>query len=145
MANNTALRSGRERVQYTVAFEVILMAILVPAGALLLDKSIAEVGVLGVILVLKAMVMGLIYNWFFDRFDAKSGRVASDRSTMGRILHAVGFEMSLLITSIPIYMWWFDFSVLQAISTDIVVTTFVVGYTYVFSLVYDRKFPVGSR
>ena len=145
MANNTALRSGRERVQYTVAFEVILMAILVPAGALLLDKSIAEVGVLGVILVLKAMVMGLIYNWFFDRFDAKSGRVASDRSTMGRILHAVGFEMSLLITSIPIYMWWFDFSMLQAISTDIVVTTFVVGYTYVFSLVYDRKFPVGSR
>ncbi|UWQ99044.1 PACE efflux transporter [Rhodobacteraceae bacterium S2214] len=145
MANNTALRSGRERVQYTVAFEVILMAILVPAGALLLDKSIAEVGVLGVILVLKAMVMGLIYNWVFDRFDAKSGRVASDRSTMGRILHAVGFEMSLLITSIPIYMWWFDFSMLQAISTDIVVTTFVVGYTYVFSLVYDRKFPVGSR
>lgn len=145
MANNTALRSGRERVQYTVAFEVILMAILVPAGALLLDKSIAEVGVLGVILVLKAMVMGLIYNWFFDRFDAKSGRVASDRSTMGRILHAVGFEMSLLITSIPIYMWWFDFSMLQAISTDIVVTTFVVGYTCVFSLVYDRKFPVGSR
>lgn len=145
MANNTALRSGRERVQYTVAFEVILMVILVPAGALLLDKSIAEVGVLGVILVLKAMVMGLIYNWVFDRFDAKSGRVASDRSTMGRILHAVGFEMSLLITSIPIYMWWFDFSMLQAISTDIVVTTFVVGYTYVFSLVYDRKFPVGSR
>lgn len=145
MAKPVTLRSGRDRLRYTIMFEVSLMAFLIPAGAAFFGKGLADIGLLGLVLSLKAMLVNLIYNWIFDKFDARNGRVSSDRSPLGRIIHAVGFEVFLLITSLPIYCWWLDLTILQAIMTDIVVTSFVVAYTYAFTLGYDRVFPVVPR
>ena len=142
MSQTVALRSGKDRLRYTLAFEAGLAVILVPAGAAFFEKGIAEIGLLGVVLSLKAVLIGLLYNWVFDRLDARTGRVSSDRSPLGRILHAIGFELSLLTTSLPIYFWWLDLTILEAAMMDAVVTTFVVVYTYVFTLAYDRLFPV---
>ena len=142
MSQTVALRSGKDRLRYTIAFEAGLAAILVPAGAAFFEKGIAEIGLLGVVLSLKAVLIGLLYNWLFDRLDARMGRVSSDRSTLGRALHAIGFELSLVTTSLPIYLWWLNLTLLEAVMMDAVVTTFVVVYTYIFTLAYDRLFPV---
>lgn len=142
MSQSPAMRTGADRLRYTVTFELMLMALLVPAGAAFFDKGWADIGVLGLILSLKAMLMNLVYNWLFDHVDARANRISSDRSTFGRIVHAVGFEISLVITSLPIYVWWLDLTLLEALMTDLVVTSFVVLYTYVFTLGYDRLFPV---
>lgn len=142
MSQNIATRSGKDRLRYTLTFEITLMVFLIPAGAVFFDKGFAEIGILGVILSVKAMIVNFIYNWAFDQIDARAGRVSSDRKTLGRILHASGFEITLLITSMPIYMWWLDLSLTQAFLTDLVVTSFVVLYTYFFTLGYDRMFPV---
>lgn len=138
------MRTGRERIRYTVTFEVVLMAMLIPSGAMFFDRDLLDIGLLGLILLLKAMLLGLGYNWLFDKIDARSGNVASDRSAFRRVLHAIGFEVFLTLTSLPIYMWWLDLGLLKAFSTDLVVTTFVVIYTYLFTLIYDLKYPVGS-
>lgn len=145
MSQPVALRSGKDRLRYTILFEGLLMAVLIPAGAAFFDKGLADIGLLGLVLSLKAMLVGLIYNWFFDRVDARSGRVSSDRSPLGRVVHALGFEGTLLVTSLPIYTWWLGITIVEAVATDIVVTTFVVAYTYVFTLGYDRLFPVHPR
>ncbi|MGI9356527.1 MAG: PACE efflux transporter [Rhizobiaceae bacterium] len=142
MSNTIALRSGKDRLRYTMTFEVSLMAFLVPAGAIFFDKGLADIGLLGLVLSVKAMLVSLLYNWAFDRFDARSGRISSDRSPFGRGAHAVGFELFLLVTSLPIYCWWLNLTISEAVMTDIVVTTFVVAYTYLFTLGYDRVFPV---
>ena len=42
----------------------------------------------------------------------------------------------------PIYMWWLGLTILEAVAMDLVVTSFVVVYTYIFTLGYDRVFPV---
>lgn len=142
MTDQAILRTRRDRLRYTISFEVTLMAMLIPVGAAFFDTSVAEIGLLGVVLSLKAMVLNLVYNWVFDRIDARSGRISSERSHLGRILHAVGFEVSLTFTSLPIYMLWLKIGALEALAADIVVTTFVVGYTYVFTLAYDKAFPL---
>ncbi|UXX84031.1 PACE efflux transporter [Roseovarius pelagicus] len=140
------LRSGRDRLRYTVIFELLLMAMLIPAGAVFFDKPMMDIGVLGAMLSVKAMLLNLVYNWAFDQLDARAGRVSSARSHWGRILHALGFEVSLTITSLPIYVLWLQVSVVDALMADIVITSFVVGYTYVFTLIYDKAFPlVGPR
>jgi uncharacterized membrane protein len=136
------IRSGRDRLRYTLIFEILLMAMLIPAGSLFFDKPFTEIGTLSIALALKATILNLIYNWVFDKFDAKAGRISSNRSTMGRLLHAFGFEASLTITSLPLYVWLINVTVLEALATDIFVTTFVVAYTYVFTLGYDKAFPV---
>ena len=121
------------------------MIFLIPAGAAFFDKGIADIGLLGFVLSLKAMLISLFYNWCYDRLDARGGRISSNRSTFGRILHAVGFEFSLLLTSLPVYCWWLNLTVTEAVMTDLIVTSFVVAYTYVFTLGYDRTFPVMSH
>ncbi len=145
MSQSPAMRTGADRLRYTVVFEMTLLVLLVPAGAAFFDKGWADIGLLGLILSTKAMLVNLIYNWVFDHIDARANRVSSDRSTPGRILHAVGFELSLVITSLPIYVWWLNLTVLEAVLTDLVVTSFVVVYTYLFTLGYDRLFPVVPR
>ena len=142
MSQKVATRSGKDRLRYTLSFEVTLMMVLIPTGAFFFDKDLTEIGILGLVLSLKAMLVNLVYNWAFDHIDARAGRVSSDRKTLGRILHASGFEITLLITSLPIYMWWLDLTLTQAFLTDLVVTSFVVLYTYFFTLGYDRVFPV---
>lgn len=142
MSNNVVQRSGKDRLRYAISFEVLLMMILVPAGAAFFDKPIAEIGVLGAALAGKAMLLNLAYNWVFDQFDARAERISSERSHLGRILHAMGFEITLTITSLPLYVWWLEIGVLDAFLADIFITSFVVGYTYVFTLAYDKAFPL---
>ncbi len=142
MSETVVMRTGRDRLRYTLSFEASLMLILVPVGAAFFDKGLLDIGLLGLVLSLKAMLVGLVYNWLFDRFDARAGRISSDRSTLGRIVHAVGFEATLTITSLPVFIWWLNIGVLEALMTDVAVTSFVVAYTYLFTLAYDRLFPV---
>ena len=142
MSQTTVVRTGKDRLRYTIVFEATLMMALIPAGAAFFGKGLADIGLLGIFLSIKAMLVNLIYNWLFDHVDARANRISSDRSTLGRIVHAVGFESTLLITSLPIYMWWLNLTLLQAFVTDVVVTSFVVVYTYAFTLAYDRLYPV---
>jgi len=142
MPDKTILRTGRDRLRYSISFEVTLMAMLIPVGAVFFDKPLAEIGLLGVVLSLKAMVMHLVYNWVFDRIDARSARISSERSHVMRVVHAIGFEASLTLTSLPILMIWLKIGMYEALAADIVVTTFIVAYTYVFALAYDKAFPV---
>ncbi len=118
------------------------MMFLIPAGAASLEKSLADVGILGLVLSLNTLLVSLIHNWVFDRLDARRGRVSSDRTTVGWILHAIGFELTLLMTSLPIYIWWLDLTLFEAVATELVVTSFLVIYNYFFTLGYDRVFPV---
>ena len=57
----------------------------------------------------------------------------------------MGFELTLLVTSLPIYTWWLGLSIAEAVVTDLVVTSFVIAYTYIFTLGYDQVFPVLPR
>lgn len=145
MAKTVALRSSKDRLRYSLTFEATLLMVLIPAGAVFFDKPISEIGLLGLLLCFKALVVSLAYNWVFDHYEARRGRISSDRTAIGRVLHALGFELTLLVTSLPIYMWWLDLTLLEALTTDVVITSFVVGYTYVFTLGYDRMFPVQPR
>ena len=138
------IRTGKERLKFSCVFELILIALLAPMGAMVLDKQILDVGVLAIVLSLKAMLFNLVYNWFFDRFDVRAGRIPTERNVPRRILQAVGFEVGLMVTSLPIVVWWLGLSILQALVMDIVVTSFVVVYTFVFTWSYDRLYPVAQ-
>jgi len=142
MENVINIRTGKERLKFSCVFELILIALLVPMGAVVLDKQILDVSVLAIALSLKAMLFNLVYNWFFDRFDVRAGRIPTERNVPRRILHALGFEVGLMVTSLPIVVWWLGLSILQALVMDMVVTSFVVVYTFVFTWSYDRLYPV---
>ena len=142
MKEKIVVRTGRDRLRYSLLFELLLMAILAPLGAVIFERHVLDVGLLSVVLSLKAMLVNLIYNWLFDMWDVRAGRVPTERSLIGRILHAVGFECGLVITSLPIVIWWLGLTIIQALIMDVAITSIVVIYTILFSWCYDRAFPV---
>ena len=142
MQNNINIRTGKDRLRYTCLFEFVLILFLAPIGAAVFDRHLFDIGLLSLVLSLKAMLFNLIYNWFFDVRDVRAGRVPTQRSFRGRIVHAVGFEAGLVFTSLPIVMWWLNLTLLQALLMDVVVTSFIVVYTFIFTWGYDLLYPV---
>jgi uncharacterized membrane protein len=137
-------RSGWDRVRYAVLFEAILIVAMGAILAMLSEQSMAETGVLAIILSVIAMIVSVVFNEIYDRVDAHYGRVPTARSFRGRALHAVAFESVLVIVSMPFIMWWMDWGFWETLAFDIAAMAGVVMYTFVFTLAYDKLFPVAQ-
>ena len=111
---------------------------------LLFDRGLLSMGALSICLSLIALAVNLLYNYGFDRFDARHGRIPTERSPGWRIVHALGFEASLVVVNLPVLMWWMGWTLWQALVFDIAAMAGVVVYTYFFTLAYDRVFPVAQ-
>lgn len=144
MAEKIAVRSGWDRLRYTLCFELLLVISLSFALANWFDQGLASVGSLAIILSVKAMTLNYLYNLGFDRFDVSRGRVPTKRTVKWRIIHACGFELTLAFTSLPIVMWWLGIGLWQALLLDLIMMAGVVVYTFVFTLCYDKLFPVAQ-
>ena len=142
MENKIVVRTGRDRLRYTCIFESLLVIILAPVGALVFERHVFDIGLLSLVLSLKAMVLNLVYNGLYDLIDVRAGRVPTERSVLGRVMHAVGFEVFLVLTSLPIVIWWLGLTLWQALLTDVVATSFVVVYTFFFTWGYDLLYPI---
>ncbi|SEG27175.1 PACE efflux transporter [Oceanospirillum linum] len=138
------IRSGLDRVRYVLLFEVLLLLVLAPAIAFVFDKETSDTAALTLVLAAKAMIVNMIYNYFFDKFDAKRGVVPTERTGLQRVFHAMGLEVVLTITSLPIVVWWLDIAIWQALAMDALVMAFIVVYTMGFTWCYDRLFPVAQ-
>lgn len=139
------VRSGWDRIRYAVIFETLLVICFGIALAWQSSFSFLETGPLAVMLSVIAMVVSVIYNDLFDRVDARDGRVPTERALKGRVIHAVGFEFLLVLTSLPIIMWWMSWSWWQALAFDLVAMACVIFYTFLFTLAYDRFFPIAQH
>lgn len=121
---------------------MILVTLFSLGLAKIFDRELLDVGGLAVVMSLVAMAVNLIYNVFYDRIDVAAGRIPTERSTIGRLLHAVLFEVCLLVMFIPLTMSWLKLSVLEALLMNTVAMGAVVVYTFIFTWAYDRVFPV---
>lgn len=142
MAQQIAIRSKWDRVRYTIVFEVLLICMMAPTVAYVLDRKATDVGALAVVLSLKAMLVSFVYNYLYDRIDVSYGRVPTERKMLARACHAIGFELILTATSLPIIVWWLQTGWLTALAMDLVLVAFVVVFTFIYTWCYDRFFSV---
>ena len=142
MATDIVIRTGMDRVRYALLFEGILVAMFAVLAALLFERSLLSMGALSIVLSLIALAINFFYNYAFDRFDVRNGRIPTERNRRWRIIHALGFEATLVVINLPLLMWWMGWSLWQALALDIVAMAGVVVYTYYFTLAYDRMFPI---
>ena len=142
MATDIVIRTGLDRLRYAVLFEGLLVAIFSVAMVLIFEHSLLDMGVFSVILSLIALAINFVYNSIYDRIDVRYGRIPTERSRGWRIVHAVGFEFTLVLVNLPIIMWWMQWSFWHALGFDVVAMAAVVVYTYYFTLAYDRLFPI---
>lgn len=142
MTGNIVIRSGLDRLRYTLLFEAILLGSSTAAMAFILQRDLLEMGYLALVISLIAMLTNYFYNYAYDYFDTSRGRIPTERTLTHRIYHALGFELLLLFFTLPLIMWWLEMSFINTLLLDIGMMAAVVVYTFLFGLGYDRVFPI---
>ncbi|MHA3980037.1 PACE efflux transporter [Halovulum sp. GXIMD14794] len=135
------MRSTRDRIRQAVSFELLGLVIVTPLGALLFGHDPFDIGLLAAAAATIATAWNYVYNLIFDHALLRlTGRVR--KRPMERVVHALGFEGGLLIVFLPVVAWWLGISLWQAFVLDLFFAGFYLAYTFVFTWVYERMFPI---
>lgn len=138
----TLKKSVKERFFHALGFEILAIAICAPLGAWLLGYSLAHIGLLTLMISLMAMLWNMIFNALFDRAQRRMG---FRRSVVARVVHALLFEVGLILAVVPLAAWWLDIGLWEAFVLDIGIVLFFLPYTFAFNWCYDyfRSVVVG--
>ena len=141
-----ALRSLRERIIQTLAFELGGLAIAAPFYAALFGRSAQDSVLLVAAVTVAVLVWTPLHNTLFDLAEWRlARRVASDRPHRLPLLHAVSHETSAMIVSLPVIMLVGGHGFWTALAIDLGLSALYAAYAYLFHLAYDRLRPVVPR
>ncbi|ETD69727.1 hypothetical protein V757_08670 [Pelistega indica] len=132
--NTVYRKSVLERFFYAFLFEVLGIGISTPLAAWLSDHEMMSMGVVTVVIAIMALLLNMGYNALFDWYLKKNHFT---KTTKVRIVHAVGFETTLFMMTIPFICWYLGIGAWEAIVLDIGLILFYLPYTYLFNLCYD--------
>jgi len=132
------LHGVRRRVVYVSIYELIAIAVATFGLAQFSSQGVGHAGVMAVASSAIAVAWNLVFNALFERWEAR--QVVRGRSLRRRLAHAVGFEGGLVFTLVPLFAWWFDISLWQALVMDLGLVVFFLCYTFVFNWGFDQVF-----
>jgi uncharacterized membrane protein len=139
------LRSRRDRLLQTVSGEAGGMLLVSPVYAAIFGASLDESFILLAAIATLSVAWCPIYNTIFDRMELRhTGRVASDRPYRWRVVHAISYEVSVVVVEVPVIMALGGHGLVEALALDVGLGVFYAGYTYLFHLSFDRLRPVAS-
>jgi uncharacterized membrane protein len=128
----------RRKLLHASLFEVIAVSLVTAAVALSQQASPAEGLSLSLAMSVLAMLWNMAFNALFEAWERR--QVSSERTWQRRTLHALGFELGLMVLTVPVIMWVLGLSLWQAIVADAALMVFFLFYTYAFNWAFDRVF-----
>jgi len=128
-------KSVKERFFQALGFEVLAIAFCAPLGAWLLGYSLGHMGLLTLMISLLAMGWNMLFNALFDRAQRHHG---FERTLAVRAVHAVLFEIGLILQIVPLAAWWLGIGLWESLVLDIGISLFFMPYTFVFNWTYDH-------
>ena len=135
------MRKTADRIRHAISFELVGLALVTPLGALAFGMPMADIGVIGVAGATLATLWNYIYNLGFDQLMQRLTG-GTRKSVAIRVLHAVMFEVGLLLALLPMIAWYLGISVVQALMMDVSFALFYMVYAFVFNWACDRVFPL---
>ncbi|PVE24713.1 hypothetical protein DC522_08795 [Microvirga sp. KLBC 81] len=137
------MRTTQDRIRHAISFEIIGLALVTPLGAWAFGMPMHDIGLLGFAGAAIATLWNYIYNLGFDRLMQRV-RGSSRKTGPIRVLHAILFEVGLLVVLLPLFAWYLGISLWQAFLMDVSFALFYMGYALVFNWAYDRLFPLAE-
>jgi len=132
----------KRRVVYISLYEGIAIVVASAGLALMSGQGLGHSGVLAVIASVIAVLWNLTFNALFERWE--SNQAVRGRSVRRRIAHAIGFEGGLVAFLVPMFAWWLDVSLWEALVMDLGLVVFFLVYTFVFNWAFDAVFGLPS-
>ena len=127
-----------ERIFQAILFEVIVLAIIIPTSVIIGGFDAGKMTIVGIGLSFFAMLWNYIYNIIFDKV---MGFNRLKRSLAIRCIHAVGFELGMIVITLPVIAWYLNITWLSAITLEAGFLVFILVYTVIFNWIYDRYQP----
>ncbi len=138
-----SLRTRRERFIQSVAYEGCSCLVMIPFYLFAAGGGARDAAILLVCMTLAETVWAPVFNAGFDRLDLRlSGRVASDRPSFWRVVHAVSHETSTVVVTVPVLVFLGGHGWAEALFLDVGLTLVCIVHAYFFHLVYDALRPV---
>ena len=135
------MRTGADRLRHTLGFEGLGLMISIPLFSLLTGQPVDHLGPLAIGLSLLATGWNYLYNLLVDHWMLRQlGRL--EKRLIERVLHALLFELGLLLVVLPLTALWLGISLWQALWLDIGFSLFFVFYAFGYNLAYDHLFPL---
>lgn len=101
---HTALdKTLKERIFHALAFEGLAVLLTAPVLSLVMNKPLAHMGALTLMFSTVAMLWNMLFNSLFDRAQRRMG---FQRTLQVRVLHAMLFELGLIVVLVPLAAWW---------------------------------------
>ena len=116
---------------FAILFASVGLATLSGAGA---GTSTALATVCSVI----AVIWNLAFNSMFEAWEAR--QPVRGRTVKRRIAHALCFEGGLAAILVPLFAWWLNIGLWEALLFDAALLLFFLVYTFVFNWSFDRVF-----
>lgn len=134
------MRNTADRIRQAVSFELLGIMIVTPLFAWIFDHSVGDMGVLVVLGATAATVWNYLFNLGFDHL--LHWRRGDTRKTVPlRVVHAVLFEVTLLLLLLPVFAWWLSLSLATVVVMELSFAAFYMIYAFVFTWGYDTLFP----
>jgi|SRR5215217_1527068 len=135
------MRTTADRIRHAISFEVIGILIATPLAAFAFHMHPGDSAVIVVGSATVAMGWNYVYNLIFDH-AMNRWRGSTLKTPMLRVLHAVLFEIGLLLMLMPLIALYLGISLVEAFFMDMAFALFYMGYALVFNWAYDRAFPL---
>lgn len=134
------MQGVKRKLVYVTAYELIGMTISALGLALLSGTAPTTTGPLSVIITTIAVCWNFIWNTLFEWWESR--QASRTRTVKRRILHAVGFQLTLVVFLIPLIAWWMGITLLQAFLLDIALIVIIPCYTFIYNWAFDKLFGV---
>lgn len=128
----------KRKLVYVTAYELIGMTISALGLALLSGHAPASTGPLAVIITTIAVSWNFIYNYLFEFWESR--QASRTRTVRRRVLHAIGFQLTLVVYLIPLIAWWMNVTLVQAFLLDAALIVIIPCYTFVYNWIFDKLF-----
>ncbi|CAI0973095.1 Predicted membrane protein [Serratia entomophila] len=132
------MQGVKRKLVYVTAYEIIGMTISALGLALLSGHAPSSTGPLAVVITSIAVSWNFIYNYLFEGWESRQASRA--RTLKRRVLHAVGFQLTLVVFLIPLIAWWMGITLWQALLLDMALIIIIPCYTFLFNWAFDKLF-----
>ena len=135
------MRTAADRIRHALSFEILGILLATPLAAFAFHMHAGDSAVIVVGSATVAMVWNYLYNLIFDHAMTRF-RGTTLKTAPIRVLHAVLFELGLLLMLMPLIALYLGITLWQAFVMDLAFALFYMGYALVFNWAYDRLFPL---
>jgi uncharacterized membrane protein len=132
------MQGTQRRIVQAVSYELLALLCIVPLAVWVFDSSVAVSTGVAVVVSLLAVAWNMLFNSLFEGWEARQRR--PQRTFKRRLLHALGFELGLLLATVPVIAIGLGISWWEAIVSDFILLLFFLLYALVFQWGFDLLF-----